>query len=110
MKRVYIVFLAIFSCALFSKPALANDFVHISNASQLKWQITDSNKVYLRNLNDFDSTFLACCYNYWIDLATEAGKAYWVTLQIKIAAGVEVDLGVADKTVSGPLNSVGDYY
>ena len=53
-------------------------------ASRLKYVVGSDSKVYLRNLNKFDSTVPSCCYNYWIDLTTPAGQAQWATLLVKI--------------------------
>jgi len=67
-----------------SVPALADYWFHVPDASQLKYIVDSDSKVYLRNLNQFDSTVLGCCYNYSIDLTTAQGQAIWATLLAKI--------------------------
>lgn len=89
--------------------AQASDFLHIDDASQIKWQITANNEVYLRNLSAFDSSYLGCCYNYWFDASTEAGKSFLSALLAKAAAGTSIDIGVVDKTIASQVNYVGDW-
>ena len=69
-----------------SVPALADYWFHVPDASQLKYTIGADSKVYLRNLNQFDSAVLGCCFNYWIDLTAVSGPATWATLLTKIEA------------------------
>jgi hypothetical protein len=49
-------------------------FVLVSDMSQLQWQIDLTCTVYLRNLNQFDSTVLGCCYNFSLDTTTNPGS------------------------------------
>ena len=88
-------------------PASASDFLHIDDASQIKWQITAQNKVYLRNLKSFDASFLPCCYEYWFDASTDAGKSFLTVLLARSVAGKSIDIGVVDKTTTSLVNYVG---
>lgn len=100
----------LFLLALIVGPAAqASDFLHIDDASQIQWQITSDNKVYLRNLSAFDASYLACCYNYWFDASTDAGKSFLSVLLAKAAAAQAIDIGVVDKTISSQVNFVGDW-
>ena len=67
-----------------SVPALADYWFYVPDASQLKYTIGADSKVYLRNLSQFDSAVLGCCFNYWIDLAAVSGPATWATVLTKI--------------------------
>jgi len=87
----------------------STDFLHIQDASQIKWQITAQNRVYLRNLHEFDPSYLACCYNYWFDASTDAGKSFLSVLLAKAAAAKSIHIGVVDKTIVSEVNYVGDW-
>lgn len=52
------------------------DGVFLKNPSNLKFVI-DSNRMYIRNLENFDATWLGYRYNYWIDISTDNGKAQY---------------------------------
>lgn len=71
MKRIVLTSLLIFS----SFSVTAEEWITVNDMSLLKWQMSPSGKVYLRNLNEFNNQALACCYNYHIDTTTEAGKS-----------------------------------
>ena len=86
----------------------AVDFVLVPNASGLKWQLA-SNRVYFRNLNDFDGTFQGCCYSYWIDLTTDQGKAQWSVILTRMTTGGRLYFGVESKSVAGLVTYVGDW-
>src|ERR1700726_2900436 len=67
-----------------SVPALADYWFYVPDASQLKYTLGADSKVYLRNLSQFDSAVLGCCFNYWIDLTAVSGPATWATLLTKM--------------------------
>lgn len=69
----------------FSLDARSDNWFKVNDASQIQYLIGGP-QIYLRNLNTFDSTVLGCCYNYWIDVSTDAGKAAWATLLAKMQA------------------------
>lgn len=65
----------IVAATAFIGPAQAgNIYVAVSDASLLSFQLDATGRVYLRNINYFDSNALPCCYNYWIDTTTQEGK------------------------------------
>jgi len=71
MKRLLATI--VIAIALIS-PAEATVYVAVSDASQLSFQLSGDGRVYLRNVNAFDSSALGCCYSYWIDTTTQEGK------------------------------------
>jgi hypothetical protein len=88
--------------AAFSLDARADYWFKVNDASQIQFMV-GSPQIYLRNLNAFDSSVLGCCYNYWIDVSTDAGKAAWATLLAKIQAQQPVWLYIASQTVAGSV-------
>lgn len=86
----------------------AVDYVLVPNMSTLKWQEA-SNRVYLRNLNDYDATFLGCCYSFWVDITTDEGKAQWSAMLTRMATGGRLYIGVTSKTTSSVVTYIGDW-
>ena len=91
-------------------PSKADDFVRISDASSLKWfQVNAGGQIYLRNLSDFDSAFLGCCFNYYIDLNSVAGRALWATMLVKMSAKQPIYLAVGSASAGGVIIYAGDW-
>lgn len=89
---------------LFTHSSFAVDFVGVDDMSKIKWQIQSSTgKVFIRNLDEFNSGFLGCCYNHYIETTTDEGKAVWSTILSHMMAGKPLSLGVTDKTQAGPI-------
>jgi hypothetical protein len=86
--------------AVFSLDARADYWFKVNDASQIQYLI-GSPQIYLRNLNTFDSTVLGCCYNYWIDVSTDAGKAACATLLAKIQTQQPIWIYTSSQTVAG---------
>jgi hypothetical protein len=61
------------------RPALAETWVYVPDMSQMKYQLAPGGLIYFRNLNDFSSAALGCCYNYWLDTTTQDGRNSWAT-------------------------------
>jgi hypothetical protein len=99
----------LFSCIalLLSFNAYSFDYVYISDMSQLKWQLTTDGKVYLRNLSQFNAGFQGCCYIYWIDTSTPAGKAIWSAVLMKIGTAQPFYLGLEQQ--GGNVGHVGNW-
>ena len=89
--------------------AIATDMVTVADASLIKWELIPTGVAYFRNLNEFDATFLGCCYNYSIDPTTAAGKSMWSTLLLKMASQRSVSLSVNNKATAGPVLYLGSY-
>lgn len=53
----------------------AADTLVIPDASMIKYVVDISGVVYLRNLNEIDPTWAGCCYWFWMDVRTDAGRA-----------------------------------
>ena len=91
-----------------TESAIASDQVLVNDASTLQWQIYNQ-KVWLRNLNEYDPTFLGCCYNFSVDLTTDEGRAMWSAILAAIHASDSIYLHVTSKTTAGPVTSIGQY-
>lgn len=88
--------------AAFSLDARADYWFKVNDASQITYLVGNP-QIYLRNLNTFDSTVLGCCYNYWIDISTDAGKAAWATLLAKMQTQQAIWIYVTSQTVGGSV-------
>ena len=112
LLRAGIMRLAMAFVVLCSVQGAARSFelVTINDASQLKYHMGPTGaRVYLRNLNDFNSSVLGCCFNYWIDTSTDLGKAMWSTLLSKILTSGYINIGVDSATQQGHLYYVGEW-
>jgi len=89
-------------------PAEATYWFKVNDASQIQYQIGPPDRIFLRNLSQFDGTVLGCCYNYWIDLSTAAGKAQWATLLAKMQAKESIWIFVMSQTQVGTIDSIGE--
>lgn len=92
--------------SLASAHASAVDFAYLPDASKLTWQM-QGGTVFLRNLNQFNGSFLPCCYNFYIDTTTPTGKAQWATLLTKITAGQPIYIGVENPAQAGAVAYLG---
>jgi len=86
--------------------AHADDAVRIPDASQLSWTIDATGKVWLRNLNQFDSTFLGCCYNFYLDTTTQYGMVMWSWVQVAAVTANPLTLYVSSKSTAGNVTLV----
>lgn len=105
-RRAVFAFCAV-ACAASS--AQATDFVYVNNAANLHWQATPDGRVYFRNFSSFDATFLGCCYNYWLDTTTPAGKIMWSAILTKNATGKGIQIGVVSKASPSPVDYLGEW-
>lgn len=86
--------------------ACADDGVSIADARNITWQIA-GDRVYVRNLSSFDSTFLPCCYNYYIDISSETGRAMFAAFLTSYSGGWRLTVYVSNKAISGPVTLLG---
>jgi hypothetical protein len=90
----------------FSLEARADYWFKINDASQIQFLIGNP-QIYLRNLNSFDASVQGTVpwtdYNYWIDLSTDAGKACWATLLVKMEAREPIWLYITSQTANGAV-------
>jgi hypothetical protein len=96
------------TCLFLIGTVSADDGVTVTDMSQLRWQADTVGRVWIRNLNQFDSTFLGCCYNYYIDTTTADGKIKWSAVLSYVATGAPLYFYVANKTQPGPVTYVGN--
>jgi len=92
-------------------PAIAHagDTLVISNASNIKFAATNDQKVYLRNLDQYDNSWLGCCNFYWIDISTDWGKAQYANLLSAKYSGSRLGLYINSKTSGGAFLQIGDF-
>jgi hypothetical protein len=89
--------------------ARADDMVVIPSAADLSWQMDPNGKVWMWNLHAFDSTFLACCYKYYIDTTTASGRTMWATvLSYMMKGDSRLVMHVSNKTQVGPITFIGN--
>jgi len=80
----------------------------VTDASELAYQ-TEGAAVFLRNLNQFDSNALGCCYNYYIVTSSQEGKKLFALLLMAIATHGGLWLGLPEGYVSGPVGFGGNW-
>ena len=106
-------FSKIFTIASFlfgmSYSAHSEDWVVITPDKQLHWQMAPDGIIYFRNLDQFNPSFLACCYNYSLNVTTDRGKAMWSTILAKTATKENIILGVANQKAPGPITYIGQW-
>jgi hypothetical protein len=111
MLRNVLVAACLLAGSAYSLDARADYWFRVADAGQIQYLSDGGTRIYLRNLNSFDSSVLGCCYNYWIDVSTDAGKAAWAALLSKIEAQEHIWLyllGPQSQTVAS-LVVVGDW-
>ncbi|WP_157032973.1 hypothetical protein [Sphingomonas changbaiensis] len=87
---------------------MATDTLAVPNAAQIQWAVFGSN-VFFRNLNDFDSSWLGCCYNYWLDLTTDGGRAMFAAFLTARTNGSAILLTVPAKGTASAINQLGNW-
>ncbi|WP_035055833.1 hypothetical protein [Andreprevotia chitinilytica] len=105
MKKLYLMLLM----SVLASVVQADDTVVISDVSKLKWLGSTNGLIYLRNLSDFDPSFLPCCYNYYVDTSTPAGKVTWTAILMKMGTAQSINLSVSNKSQAGPIVSFGNW-
>ena len=88
--------------------AQAAQEITIADPSTISYAVQNG-MVYLRNLSTYDSTWLPCCYNYWIDLSTPNGQAQFAAFLAHKLSGKKLSLWKSDPTTAGALDMVGDF-
>jgi hypothetical protein len=89
--------------------ANAFGYVYVTNMGHLSWQLASDGRVYLRNLNQFDASFMPCCYNYWVDTNTPSGKAMWGAMLLKIGTEQPLYLGLSNPSLPGQIEQIGNW-
>ena len=106
MLRRFLTQVTWMGTALLAMPAWAETNVFVPDASQLSFSTEPSGKVWLRNLNTFNSSVLGCCWNYSIDPTTPEGKNIWVVLLVAMSQGQSINIGVPDNQAAGAVSFV----
>ena len=89
--------------------AHAAESLVVPDASVLQYGVNNDAKVYFRNLNQVGAGWLGCCYNYWIDISTDTGRAQFSAFLTAKASHSRIAFFIADKTVISPFIMVGDF-
>jgi hypothetical protein len=97
------------SSALAAPVASAFSYVRVTDPTQLQYQTTGDGKIWLRNINIYNSSFQGCCYNYYIDTTTAEGKNIYAMMLAYIAMGRPFTLGFPNDTAGGPVAECGDF-
>ena len=80
----------------------------VADASQIKWSVMD-NKVYFRNFDEINSSWQGCCYTYYIDLATDGGRAMFSVFLTRSAARQRLNF-FANRTANpSQITQIGDW-
>jgi len=103
------LFAIIASAAMIGSAHAANIYVSIPDASQLKFQLDASGRVYLRNINSFDANALPCCYSYWIDTTTQEGKNTYALILSFSAMGRGLYFNISDYTTPQAITWAGPW-
>jgi len=107
-----IVTAALFSLGLLASGSTAHaaaESLVVPDASVLQYGANNDAKVYIRNLNQVDGSWMGCCYNYWIDVSTDAGRAQFSAFLTARASHSRIVFFIADKTAISPFIMVGDF-
>jgi hypothetical protein len=89
--------------------AHAAESLVVPDASVLQYGVNDNGRVYFRNLDQVNASWLGCCCNYWIDLSTETGRGQFSAFPTAKASHSRVAFFIADKTVMSAFIMVGDF-
>jgi hypothetical protein len=92
-----------------STRARAETFIWVADSSQIKYLAGQDGRIYVRNLSDFSSYALGCCYNYWIDTTTQGGRNDLAILLSAIAQHTGLYIGIPDNLASGNVEDVGSW-
>lgn len=88
----------------------AEDWIEVYDMSLLKYQLSPTGLVYIRNLHKFNLAALNNnSYHYYIDTTTPAGKILWATVLVQIATSGKFTFGVVDITKGGPITYAGNF-
>lgn len=103
INRMSRTLVALLGLSVLSLEVQADDAVHIPDMSELSWQIDSAGRVWFRNLDEFDSSFQACCYVYYLDTVPAEGKTRWSTMLSYMAMGKPMTIYVQSKAGAAPV-------
>lgn len=105
LRPFLILGLAMFAAS----PTWAGDYLLVTDASRIQFAIGPGNAVYLRNLNELDSTWLGCCQSYYIDTSTDIGKAQFSDFLSAVMSHSRISFFLTSKTVGGAFIQIGNF-
>lgn len=71
-------------------------YIHVTDMSQVDYQVVSGGKVYFRNLNLFKENVTGCCYAFYLDTTTDFGKIAWSTILTKMTTKSDLYLYVSE--------------
>ena len=86
-----------------------NIYLSIPDASQLSFLLSGDGRIYLRNINAFDSSALPCCFSYWIDTTTQEGKNTYALILSYSAMGRGFRFDISDYTTPQAITWAGPW-
>ena len=89
--------------------AVAADVLVVPDASVLKYIVNNDGKVYLRNLDAVDPTWAGCCYNFWMDITTDVGRAQFSAFLTAKTSHQRLVFYVGSKAGPTAFAHVGDF-
>lgn len=101
------IILGLFAALVFSTTAHADTWVTVSDMSALQWQMAPNGVVYFRNMNSFNATVEPCCYSYWLDTTTAAGKSTWAVFLTKMSLKQQLIIQVPTPPMHGEIGHYG---
>lgn len=110
IRGVFVAVVFAICCTSFSRPTLAAVvWISIPDVSQIQYQTYQDGKVYLRNLNSFDSQATGGDYAYYIDTTTQEGKDIFALFLSFIPQGHSLWLGLSNGYAAGAITAVGNW-
>lgn len=97
------------SIGLSRNAAASAAFIHVTDMSQLQYQTFPDGRIYLRNINAWDSQALAGNYNYYVDTTTVEGKNIYALMLAAIAQATPLWLGLSNGYLAGAVSYVGNW-
>lgn len=107
-RAALLVAVAVFAVVV-PTTSLAATFVRIPDVSLLAFQTDSAGKVWFRNVNQFDSAALGCCYSYYIDTTTAEGKNIFALILAAAAQHSGLWFGVPNGYAAGVVSYVGNW-
>ena len=111
-NRLLSLMLSIMFAASIAVPrnaSAAAAFIHVIDMSQLQYQTFPDGRIYLRNLNTWDSQALIGNYNYYVDTTTVEGKNIYALMLAAIAQATPLWLGLSNGYLAGAVSYVGNW-
>jgi hypothetical protein len=98
MKRKLVLLVSMALSQLWVNPSAhaAAKYVYLDDVSRLEYQMGSDGVVWFRNLNEFDGAVTGCCYAFYLDTTTGAGKNIWALILMKMASAGSLHVHVTE--------------